>query len=422
MKIDDLLNLTTMDFFDIVRDEEITKPDMIKYIKSNFGSDLELLSAFRKEAKSYKEYYDHEFNEEYYDQQMIILKKQIDECKETTIPHYYMPEAGVVMNEIHKIENFKDLPLKEKQIINKHVREKILEENPGTKKILMLDIKYPYNWDTHRIGDLIGLLEEEIQNVGYNKKSACDIIGEYLVVLRKYLFKEINDEELISRDFDKMKLRSKVFSLSADELHLFSKTIAHDIVSWSYDLISRIDFFPESTEEKIKIKDELIGEKQYTFIVNEDGSILREYFESLISSLLRAIQSNCKIKDYDFNSDLLSELRLYKNSGYHPPVWFSDVTSDVSQESTQGRSSFRIANGKKTDFAKIVSAMYDLRMFETSDGKIASNKQKLFDVLGKVFNEDFSSYSTLLNRAKQSVSYTDIFDKLKNKAQEYDDK
>lgn len=83
-------------------------------------------------------------------------------------------------------------------------------------------------------------------------------------------------------------------------------------------------------------------------------------------------------------------------------------------------SRFRIAQRHKTNFAKIIYAMCDLRMFEDADGNIASNRQKLMDELGEFFNTDFKNLSQILNAAKQT-KYTEIFDKLKVKAEEYSD-
>ena len=55
------------------------------------------------------------------------------------------------------------------------------------------------------------------------------------------------------------------------------------------------------------------------------------------------------------------------------------------------KGTFRIAKGHKTNFAKIVSAMFDLRMFEDDKGQIASNKQKLMDELGALFGTEFKN-------------------------------
>lgn len=84
------------------------------------------------------------------------------------------------------------------------------------------------------------------------------------------------------------------------------------------------------------------------------------------------------------------------------------------------KGTFKIAKGQKTNFAKIVSAMFDLRMFEDDKGQIASNKQKLMDELGALFGTEFKNLPQLLNASKQGASYTDVFDRLKEKAEKYD--
>lgn len=60
------------------------------------------------------------------------------------------------------------------------------------------------------------------------------------------------------------------------------------------------------------------------------------------------------------------------------------------------RSSFR----HKTDIIKILSAMYDAKMFAGEDGKPLTNKQKLMDAFGEFLGEDFSAYSASLSQAK----------------------
>jgi len=82
---------------------------------------------------------------------------------------------------------------------------------------------------------------------------------------------------------------------------------------------------------------------------------------------------------------------------------------------------FKIAKSKKTDFIKILSAMYDARMFETPNGFIASNKQTLFDEFGKILDENFSNYSTLLSKSKgtDETSFLKPFKELEKKATDY---
>ncbi|MBP5567036.1 MAG: hypothetical protein J6X57_06105 [Bacteroidales bacterium] len=103
--------------------------------------------------------------------------------------------------------------------------------------------------------------------------------------------------------------------------------------------------------------------------------------------------------------------------------WIEKLNAEekVLAESGSSSSKYRIANRKNTDFAKIVSAMYDIQLFMTSDGLLASNKQELMEALGKFFHVDLSGYSTLLSRAKDTDSYMDVFEKLSQAAQAYYD-
>jgi DNA-dependent RNA polymerase auxiliary subunit epsilon len=63
-------------------------------------------------------------------------------------------------------------------------------------------------------------------------------------------------------------------------------------------------------------------------------------------------------------------------------------------------SNYRIASKRKTDVVKILSAMYDCRMFVDKQGKPITNKQELMEAFGEFFNDDLSTYSTLLTQAK----------------------
>jgi len=83
------------------------------------------------------------------------------------------------------------------------------------------------------------------------------------------------------------------------------------------------------------------------------------------------------------------------------------------------KSKYRIVKDKKTDFIKIISTMYDCLLFETQDGFFAKSKQDLFNVLGKLFDEDFKNYSVLLSNSKNTGNFLEVFDKLKEKANVY---
>ena len=107
--------------------------------------------------------------------------------------------------------------------------------------------------------------------------------------------------------------------------------------------------------------------------------------------------------------------------------YLSEEVEDCLESMDEGysgseKSCYRIAENHKTNFAKILSAMYELRMFEDDKGLIVSNKQKLISSIGRFFNVDYKNLPQLLNAAKQNGNYTEIFDKLKEKAKDFDKK
>ena len=63
-------------------------------------------------------------------------------------------------------------------------------------------------------------------------------------------------------------------------------------------------------------------------------------------------------------------------------------------------SPYRIASKRKTDVIKILSAMYDAKMFVNKDDKPVTNKQNLMDAFGEFLGDDFSTYSVSLTQAK----------------------
>ena len=113
----------------------------------------------------------------------------------------------------------------------------------------------------------------------------------------------------------------------------------------------------------------------------------------------------------------------YMNFGDYLSEELEDCLEEMDEDcSGSEKSCYRIAEKHKTNFAKILSAMYELKMFEDDKGLIASNKQNLISSIGRFFNLDYKNLPQLLNAAKQNGNYTDIFDKLKEKAKDFDKK
>lgn len=88
-------------------------------------------------------------------------------------------------------------------------------------------------------------------------------------------------------------------------------------------------------------------------------------------------------------------------------------------QGTSYESEYRIAKGRKSDFLKILSAAYDLRMFMTADGRVASNKQELITAVGRVFGTELKNYSSMLSNAKQKANFMEVFEQLLEKGRRY---
>ena len=81
---------------------------------------------------------------------------------------------------------------------------------------------------------------------------------------------------------------------------------------------------------------------------------------------------------------------------------------------------YHIHKDRHTDVAKIISSMYEDRIFVTDDGLWASNKKEVMQQFGTAFQCNLNDYSTLISNSKsKSRNYLEVFDKLKQHAQNY---
>jgi hypothetical protein len=85
------------------------------------------------------------------------------------------------------------------------------------------------------------------------------------------------------------------------------------------------------------------------------------------------------------------------------------------------KSTSKIAVKRKSDFIKIISAMYDAKIFENEKGEVANNKQKLIEDLGSFLNDDLSNYSVSLSQAKtrDEKTYMKPFKEIETEALRY---
>ena len=71
---------------------------------------------------------------------------------------------------------------------------------------------------------------------------------------------------------------------------------------------------------------------------------------------------------------------------------------------------------------KLFRIIYDLHIFETADGRIASNSEDFVCDLGLYFNTDIRNMRNLLSSAKRTGNFMDVFERLHELAQAYYEK
>ena len=423
MNIDDFLKLPAISFFDELMQSEVSKTDIIRYIDENFDNNTDLLKAFKEDAASYKLYYDTEYQEKYYAEQSAILGKQLRNGEETTIPYHYEPDIQMVMDELKKIDDFKTKSQEEKRELREKIKDEILNSYPPDKpKAILLDIKYPYNWDTHSLGKLINILDHKINDLKRKERGVPGIVMDYLGALKKFYLKEISEDEILesrSNIFDFIK--EEVEKIEKTDIVRLSKILSQSIAEWSFSLIFETSFF----SKELSIKENKIGDLAFCEIVDSNGDQYQEYqdIDTYMFFLINSLKKHFDIFDIDFYQDLNNEISCYlsgnSNTEIYPPIWFFKVIAlNKSKLTTQTiEKSYRIAKGQKINFIKIINAMRELNMFETPDGLLVSNKQKFIKDLALFFNENIEDYSQSLSASKGNKNYLDIFDKLKEIAE-----
>jgi hypothetical protein len=175
-----------------------------------------------------------------------------------------------------------------------------------------------------------------------------------------------------------------------------------NLLNWRVDFINNQEQVSSIFENEIKPFFDRHEEHEKEFSVQEKSTISMYYFMILIElDKLR--------------NEIISLLRQWEAMA---------VSTNSNDNLDVELSKFKLAYDKKTDFFKIISAMYDTRMFETNDGFIASNKEKIMIEFGKILGEDFSSYSTYLSMAKKTEKdvFMKIFKEIEKKGSEYYDK
>lgn len=96
--------------------------------------------------------------------------------------------------------------------------------------------------------------------------------------------------------------------------------------------------------------------------------------------------------------------------------------AEEREEAAELHSRYRISKQKTMTFVKLFRIVYDLHIFETADGRIASNSENFINDLALFFNTEIKHTRNLLSSAKRTGNFMDVFDRLHELAQAYYEK
>lgn len=200
----------------------------------------------------------------------------------------------------------------------------------------------------------------------------------------------INVDDIKQEFIDTLENYSKIFF----QKKLFEFKF-ETLLSWRFNYSSKIE------EEQMHYK-KIFGEytdHQVTFNVDVRSTefyILKSQFINLCFRITRL-----KYKVQKMLAEFETIGKLYVESANLSLI--ATQTEETFQKSmAHTLTEVKIASKHKTDVIKILSAMYDSKMFVNADGKPQSNKEKMMVAFGEFLGEDFNSYSTLLSQAKKN--------------------
>lgn len=177
-----------------------------------------------------------------------------------------------------------------------------------------------------------------------------------------------------------------------------------------------------STEKVVTSNDNslLIAEIEKLKAENEELKKKREAEESEERVVkVKDVFELAKTANPSVKTELLNILRVVIAN--EDENWIERIKAELQMESGKNlvESKYRITARKTTDVIKIISTMFDMHLFSTPDGMLATSKQEVMENFGKLLGADLSNYSASLSAAKNTNNFMNTFTELSAKANEY---
>ena len=216
----------------------------------------------------------------------------------------------------------------------------------------------------------------------------------------KVEFEEIKREFWEScDDYDKILANRHIFEIKFEKL-----------LNWKYTN-NQTDTMSNMRQYRFELLEFFSYQENINISIEKDKKEIIVNLYEFVSAFITILKDNITelLKQWEKMGEPFSDPIKKSNSQK------SDATKQIKS------SGYKLASKKKTDFIKIISAMYDAKLFANMEGKPVTNKQELLNAFGTLLNDDFGSYSTLLAQAKDGddKKYMKIFDVIRQKGWDY---
>lgn len=229
-------------------------------------------------------------------------------------------------------------------------------------------------------------------------------------------------------------LRTLNVKLSTIEIQAVKKEFIETLENYN-----KISFQIKHYELKFKLLDSWICDENQ--LENQNARIFNASIENFLKSISKNVETELNstfidIRDYYITvcirisnlkyaiRQMLDEFQaigqLYlESSNLHLAP--SKTEEGLQKRMVNTLTEVKIASKRKTDVIKILSAMYDSKMFVDTEKKTLTNKQKMMEAFGEFLGEDFSNYSSYLSQSKDKNPdvFIRTFDNLRATAKEY---
>lgn len=249
--------------------------------------------------------------------------------------------------------------------------------------------------DTPALNNAIIIINEAIENLAYftdfdDEPFVCASPESWTEDLKKSIteIKSINIETIKSEFIDTLEDYNSIFF----QRKLFEFKLGR-LLAWKHEYDDGVDV----NEQKYQREFIEFTSWQTTYSIDINTQNFTQLRGAFIRLSARVTLLKQQVKTMLSHYQTLGDIYLQEKKLMVVPI--EQMSAQVTQQKNTPSEVYP-ASKKKTDIIKILSAMYDAKMFADAEGKPLTNKQKMMEAFGEFLGDDFSAYSTSLSQAK----------------------